>query len=307
MNIMHLKYAIEVAKTGSINKAAETLFVAQPNISRAIKELENQLEIIIFTRNTKGMVLTPEGELLIQYGKKILKQIDELQDVFKEGKTNNIFSISVPRASYISNAFANFSNNLSKEEQCEVFYKETNSHRAIDNIIRNDFNLGIIRYASKYDEHFKEMLIEKKLSYEHITEFNYVLLVNKNSPLLELDEITFEDLTNYIEIAHADPFVPSLPLSVVKKEELPDNINRRIYVYERCSQFEILSQNEETFMWVSPVPDEVLDIYNLVQVKCKENTRLYKDILIYRNNYVLTKLDKLFITELINSKRRYIK
>ena len=80
MNIMHLKYAIEISKTGSINKAAENLYMAQPNLSRAIKELEASLGITVFDRTPKGMIPTPDGEKLLQYAKKILSEVDELED-----------------------------------------------------------------------------------------------------------------------------------------------------------------------------------------------------------------------------------
>ena len=73
MNILHMKYAVEVAKQGSLNKAAETLLIAQPNISRSIKELEADLGISIFNRSAKGMELTPEGEEFIGYAQSILK------------------------------------------------------------------------------------------------------------------------------------------------------------------------------------------------------------------------------------------
>ena len=65
MNILHMKYAVEVAKAGSINKASENLLIAQPNLSRSIKELETDLGISIFDRSAKGMVLTPDGEEFI--------------------------------------------------------------------------------------------------------------------------------------------------------------------------------------------------------------------------------------------------
>ena len=65
MNILHMKYAVEVAKAGSLNKASETLLIAVPNISRSIKELEADLGITIFDRTTKGMCLTHEGEEFI--------------------------------------------------------------------------------------------------------------------------------------------------------------------------------------------------------------------------------------------------
>lgn len=73
MNILHMKYAVEVARLGSLNKAAEVLFVAQPNISRSIKGLESELGIEIFNRFARGMVLTPEGEEFINYAQHILK------------------------------------------------------------------------------------------------------------------------------------------------------------------------------------------------------------------------------------------
>ena len=79
MNILHMKYAIEIAKAGSINKASEVLLIAQPNLSRSIKELESNLGITIFDRSIKGMCLTPEGEEFIGYAQKILSQIDDLE------------------------------------------------------------------------------------------------------------------------------------------------------------------------------------------------------------------------------------
>ena len=306
MNILHMKYAVEVARAGSLSKAAEILLIAQPNISRSIKELEADLGITIFDRSAKGMFLTPEGEEFINYAKSILKQIEHVEAMYKDGSVKKLkFSISVPRASYISDAFAQFSKTLGSHD-AELFYKETNSKRTINNILDHDYNLGIIRYAENYDKYFKTMLEEKGLSYELITEFSYRLIMHKDSYLAQIEDITFDDLTDYIEIAHADPYVPSLPLSKVVKEELPDNIGRRIFVFERASQYDLLSENPETFMWVSPLPDKLLKRYNLIQKECKENQKVYKDVLIYKKGYKLSKLDKQFITELYNSKQKYI-
>ena len=106
-----------------------------------------------------------------------------------------------------------------------------------------------------------------------------------------------------MEIAHADPYVPSMPFSEVKKEELPDNSGRRIFVFEQGSQFELLAENPETFMWVSPVPEKTLKRYGLVQRVCGENKRVYKDLLIHRRDYTLSALDSLFVENLVRSKR----
>lgn len=308
MNILHMKYALEVAKCGSINKAAEVLLMNQPNLSRAIKELEASLGVEIFTRSAKGMVPTPEGETFLDYANKILRQVDELEGIFKKSMpVRKRFSISVPRASYISEAFSNFSLSLSGKTDVEVFYKETNSQRAIKNILDADYKLGIIRYAEHFDKYYKEMLDSKNLTYELVTEFNYVLVMSENSTLAGIENIKYSDLERHIEIAHADPFVPSLPFAEVKKEELPDNISRRIFVFERASQFELLSKNPETFMWVSPAPKDLLKRYGLIQRECGENTRLYKDLIIHRKDYQLSTLDDIFITELCKSKRKLFK
>ena len=306
MNLLHVKYALTVAKTGSLSKASEELLIAVPNISRSIKELEADLNITIFERTTKGMQLTLEGEEFLGFAKGILEQIDQVENYYKHGAPQKQkFSISVPRACYISEAFSQFSKSLTKDA-AEIFYKETNSQRTIHNILKHDYKLGIIRYAENYDKYFKTMLEEKGLCYELVTEFSYSLIMSADSPLAQKEDITFDDLTEYIEIAHADPYVPSMPLSKVVKEELPDNIDRRIFIFERASQFDLLSNNPETFMWVSPAPKKLLERYNLVQRKCNENKKVYKDVLIYKNGYKLSKLDKEFITQLCESKRKYL-
>ena len=303
MNFLHLKYAIMVAETGSISKAAEKLYVAQPNVSRAIKELESDLNITIFERNSKGMIVTPEGEQLIHYAKRILRQIDDMEKMFKYQKKKNVFSISVPRASYISDAFVEFSKCLNNIDNAEVYYKETNAYRVINNVINEEYNLGILRYYINHDRYFKDIIEKKELKCELINQFKYVLIFNKNSALAENKEIHYSDLKDFIEIAHGDPYVPSLSTNELVKTELSGEVSWRIFVFERASQFELLANNEETFMWVSPVSKRLLDRYGLVQKECIDNTKEYKDLLIYRSNYKLSKLDQEFITKLCESKR----
>ena len=304
MNLLHMKYAVEVARTGSINRAAEKLLIGQPNLSRAIKELESSLGVTIFKRSAKGMKLTPDGEEFISYAQNILKQIDSLEDMFsKAAPKKKRFSVCVPRASYISDAFAKCSGALRNEKYLEVYYEETNAMNSIDGVLQEDYNLGIIRYAEHYDKYYKAMMDEKGLDYEMITEFRYQLVMSKHSRLAKQPIIKFDDLKKYIEIAHADPYVPSLPQNEVIKDELPSDVNRRIFVFERASQFELLCHNPDTFMWVSPIPKDMLERFDLVERRCDQNERIYKDVLIHRKNYTLSELDDRFISELCRSKR----
>ena len=304
MNILHMKYAVEVARTNSINKAAEELFVGAPALSRAIKELEAGLGVTLFDRSAKGMTLTPDGELFVSYAEKALKQIEDIEAIFKDGTTaKRQFSLSAPRASYIAAAFAEFSQKIAADEDIELFYKETNAYRVINNLIKDDFKLGILRYSEQYESYYRQMMNEKGLVGEQITEFTYVLIMSKESPLALKNRITAGDLNGFTEIAHGDPYVPSLSFSEVKKYELPDHKGSRIYVFERGSQFELLSKNLNTYMWVSPIPEDLLERYGLTTRVSEDSRRVYKDVLIHRKDYTLSELDRSFIEELTKAKR----
>lgn len=306
MNTLHMKYAVEVARAGSINKASEVLLIAQPNLSRSIKELEASLGITIFERSAKGMTLTPDGEEFIGYATAILKQIEHVEELYKNGiATKQRFSVSVPRASYISDAFVQFSKTLGADS-AEIIYKETNTLRTISNVLSDEYKLGILRYAEGYDKYFRSLFEEKGLAFETLAEFRYVLLMSRKSRLASLDEIHRSDLESLIEVAHPDPYVPSLSPAQVRREELSDAVNRRIFVFERGSQFELLADNPETFMWGSPIPPKTLDRFGLVQRECVDTNRLYRDVLIYRNDYRLSDIDRKFIKELGKAKRKYL-
>lgn len=307
MNILHLKYATEIAKTKSISKAAENLYMGQPNLSRAIKELEEHIGITIFKRTSKGISVTDDGEEFLRYARRIIAQVEQVEDIYINGKRKvQQFSVSVPRASYISDAFTEFSKTIKTGSPADFFYKETNSMKTINNVLREDYNLGIVRYKSTFDEHYRIMFNDKKLVSRTITEFSYVLITAQTSPLARMDNITSQDLSEFIEVCHADPYVPSMPLIDVKKAELSESVDKRIYVFERASQMEILSRVPNTFMWVSPVPEETLRKYGLIEIQTNVDEKVYKDVLIYRNGYKPSELDNLFIEQLIKSRDKYI-
>lgn len=304
MNLLHMKYAVTVAETGSINRAAEKLFVGQPNLSRAIKELEGSLGVTLFERSARGMVPTPQGGVFLRYAKAILQQVDEVERMFTQGATHKKrFSLSAPRASYISEAFARFSRGLASQEEFEAFYRETNTMRTLTNVLQEEYKLGILRYAEDYDRYYKELFEEKGLCGKPVAEFRYELLMSEACPLAQKERIACEDLKDYIQVAYADPYAPSPPASEARREQPPQEASRRIYVFERASRFELLSCNPRAFMWVSPVPRELLRRYSLAHRPCTDSCRKYRDVLIYRRGYTLSELDRQFIDELTATRR----
>ena len=296
MNIMHLRYAVEVEKTGSITQAAERLYMAQPNLSKAVKELESTLGITIFKRTSKGIKPTKKGAEFLNYARNIIAQIDEMEGMFKPGEEKQRFNIAVPRASYIAHAFTRFINKLDHIKGMDIDFFETSTIRIINRVSEGEYDLGIIRCQKNHEKYFFSLLAEKELQYESVLEYTYFVLISKLHDLAKCNEISYGDLNKYIEIAHGDLSLP-LSISDSNKEEKAER-SRRIYVYERGSQFDLLRKVPETYMWVSPMPQELLDCYGLVQKKCDAVNNKYVDLLIYSKDYKLTQLDKTFLQEL---------
>jgi len=294
MNTLHLKYAVEVERTRSITQAAENLFMAQPNLSKAIKELEDTLGIEIFERTPKGVVPTPKGAEFLEYAKNVLDQINRMEQLCKPKDARQSFKISIPRSSYIAQAFTRFVAELNTAKGMEISVQETNSMQAISNVTDEGFPLGIIRYQTDYENYFLDYLEEKKLVAEPVWEFKCLALMSRNHPLASAKKVTLKDLAQSIEIAHGDTAIPYLPAGKVKKSEA----KKCIYVNGRCSQFDLLSSIPRTYMWASPVPDHFLNLYGLVQRRCHDANYRYKDMLIYPRGYQFTELDQQFIGHL---------
>lgn len=299
MNITHLKYAVEVEKTGSITKAADHLFMGQPNLSKAIRELEESIGITIFKRTPKGVVPTGRGKEFLSYAKTILMQIEQMEALYKPSDKQKMnFNISVPRASYITYAFTHFMKTIDLSQAMEINFKETNSMEAIRNILEYEYHLGIIRYPMIYEKYFMHLLSDKGFHTKTIWEFEYLALFSKAHPLAKQETLSLEDLCPYIELVHGDLTVPSLSDSEIKKDLQGVHTQKHILVYERGSQFDLLHELPLTYMWVSPLPDELLKRYGLVQRRCHLMEHKNKDVLIYPKNHKLSALEEGFLQEL---------
>ena len=103
MNIIQFKYAIEVERTGSISQAAENLYMAQPNLSKAIRELEENLGFTVFERTSRGVVPTRRGVEFLKLARGVLLQVEQME-ALRDDQSGNVqrLSLSMPRGSYIA-------------------------------------------------------------------------------------------------------------------------------------------------------------------------------------------------------------
>ena len=296
MNIQHLKYALEVEKTGSISKAAENLYMNQPHLSKAIRELEENIGINVFNRTPKGVLPTKKGAEFLVYAKSIVDQVEEVENMYKKHEVNtHRFDVSVPMACYIAQGFIEFVKAIASGENIMVNYHETNSLEAINHVTNFENNIAIVRYQTMYEKYYLQFLEEKDLHAEPLWEFSYQLIMSVNHPLAMEKSIECSDLDGYIQITHGYHTIPSLPASKARELMQSDENKKEIAVYERESQFELLRNIHSTYMWTSPTPASILNTMPLIEKKCNLENNKYKDVLIYRHGYRLTEQEKLFI------------
>lgn len=292
---------MEVERVNSITLAAQNLYMAQPNLSKVIKELEKELGFPIFKRTSNGVRATEEGARFLYHAKRIVEQLEAVEKIGSElGNDKLHYKISIPRGSYIVDGFTAFIAALKLDHGMEITINETNAIGTIVNVANRSYNIGIIRYPISEEEIYQKSLKNNNLAAETIWEFEQVLVMSKNNPLAFSDNISEDDLMNMIEIAHGDIELPSY--NVLGIDNGKKKCGNTIYVYERGSQFDLLSNVPSTYMWVSPIPHKVLLKNNLVQKVIKENTKRYKDVLIYREDYKFNDLDRLFQKKLYESK-----
>lgn len=282
MNFLHLKYLIEVEKCESISKAAKRLYINQPHLSKIIKEIEEEANIKIFERHSKGVVPTHKGKEFLIQAKKIVQEVEQLKSMYKDNADKLCLDICVPRSSYIAEAFIDYlklDNNMKKE--LDINYRETNSIDTIQKIYDGDNDLGIVRFPICEKDYYFNILKLKNLECEELFTFDYQVLLAKGNPLANKD-ISIESLSNQIELKHGDI-------------DVHNHHKKEMHIYERGIQFELLNEIPETYMWVAPMPKKLLEYNKLVLKKCDEENITYVDCLIYRKGYVLTREDRLFL------------
>lgn len=307
MNFTDLKYVIEVDKCGSFSLAAKKLYVAQSNLSRAVKELEKEFDITIFQRSSKGVVTTREGQRFLRHAKEIQYQVNSLTEAYSDLSERGVnIKISVPRASYIADVFTEYVKTLQDKENIRIHYYETNSMHTINNVMDFHYDIGIIRYNAMHEGYYLSLLKLKNLLHRVIIEFDFLLLTSRRSGIVNSNMRSYDDLDEYTEIVHGDKRLPSggyVDLSDNDREER--NQKKVIYVYERCSQFEILSAVPNTYMWVSPVSQDILDKYDLVQIRCSNFSKHMKDVMIYKENHIEKQSEKDFLKMLSEKIHEY--
>ena len=289
MNLQYLRYALEISRTGSISKAAENLSVAQPNLSRAVKELETSLGISIFERTRTGMTVTPEGEKLLSAGDRILRQVGELETMFDgESRIRESLSLSAPSAAYIAHAFSSFSASLPKEDLYEARLSLQGLTDTVEAVTRGTTKLGIIRIPLHFEKYYTDKLTEKGLSWETVLNFSPVYLMGLGSPLADREVIFPSDLAGLSPVTCPE----SLPIDddgTLSGGQI--SLPKEITVSDCATAYALLATDSSLYLTAPPMPASWATQYGLTQRSAVKTTP-YRDLLIRRKDYRPTPTDE---------------
>lgn len=291
MNLQQLKYVLAIYKEGSITRAAHALYCAQPNVSSALKSLERELHIRIFDRTPNGVELTPQGEAFISHAANIMAQVELLENIGSEPVGTPVsLGISVSRASYCSQALSRWMNEVIDPGQpLSLHFCETNTEKVIDQVFRAESDLGVIRIPAFYESFYGQLLANKNLSHSLLMRFKMLLVMRQDHPLALEKEITADMLSPYTEVVHGDHRNPSMTMVRIDPL-LHETPARRIYVYDRGSQIDLLKTLPGAYMWASPIPEDILEEAGMV-LRSSPMARVYNlDLLIGRKNSPQTPL-----------------
>ncbi|MCI5620864.1 MAG: LysR family transcriptional regulator [Lachnospiraceae bacterium] len=197
MTLTQLIYVVKIAETKSMNKAAAELFVSQPALSSAIRELEEELHTELFSRSNRGILITTEGEEFLSYARQMVELNTLIDQRFIDQKeVKKKFSVSMQHYSFAVEAFIELGKRFSMNE-FELAVHETKTHEVIENVRDHRSELGVL-YVNDFNERaMKKIFSENGLSFHPLFICGISVYLSKNHPLANREKISFEELSDY--------------------------------------------------------------------------------------------------------------
>lgn len=235
MTLQQLKYIVTVAETGNITEAANCLFISQPSLTNAIRELEKEMQVTIFNRTNKGVTVSSEGEVFLSYARQVLEQANLLEEKFLNTKEQRPrFSVSCQHYSFAVNAFVDVIREFDAA-QYDFTLRETQTHEIIEDISRRKSEIGILYVSSKNEEVILKLIKKNELRFQELFTAKPHVFICANHPLADKAVISMEDLEDYPYLSFEQGEYNSFYFS----EEILSTLDRRknIKVRDRATLF----------------------------------------------------------------------
>lgn len=196
MTLQQLNYAIVISEVGSMNKAAEQLYIAQPSLTSAIKELEKEIGITIFNRGARGISLTADGSEFITYARQLYQQYENLHDKYVGGGLKRKFGVSTQHYSFAVQAFVDMVKEFNTHEY-EFAIRETKTANVINDVSTLKSEIGIIYLSSFNRQVITKIIQSNHLEFHHLISCDIFAYLWKGHPLSEKASVSIEELKNY--------------------------------------------------------------------------------------------------------------
>lgn len=197
MTIQQLRYAVTISETGSMNKASELLYVAQPSLTSSMQELEKELGITVFSRSGRGVTLTNDGTEFIRCAREVLGQYDGLLEKYgKSGRRKQKFGISTQHYSFAVKSFVEMVRQYGTEEY-EFAIRETRTRDVIDDVFTGKSELGILYLSDFNRKPLEKLLHANALEFHPLTKCEAYVYLWRGHPLADRPVIRFADLEPY--------------------------------------------------------------------------------------------------------------
>ena len=238
MTLQQCRYLIEIAKYNSITKAANELFVTQPSISKAIHELEADLNITIFERSNRGVSFTNEGLELLSYAKMLIAQEETIHYHFKQKTKSHIvnLSISSQHFSFATEAVARMIHFMN-DRKYEFSFQEGKATDVIEHVSKGISMLGVISVSSLNREFLERSFAEQSLVFTSLETLTEHVFLNKTHPLASCKTIQPEQLAEYPCLTYRKN---DTPLEIAEDYFNIKNTSQIIFVQDRGSMDELL-------------------------------------------------------------------
>lgn len=238
LTLLQLKYIVTVAAAGTISKAAKQLFIAQPSLTAAIKELEQELGITIFNRTNKGVILSVEGEEFLGYARQVIDQTNLIEEkYFGQEPVKHQFCVSTQHYSFAVEAFVDLLKNHGGEEY-DFRIRETQTYELIEDVAKLKSEVGILYLNSFNETIIRKELRRNDLKFHPLFTAQPHVFVSVFSPLAKKEIITLEDLEPYPRLSYEQGEHNSFYFS---EEVLSTrDANKDILVCDRATLFNLL-------------------------------------------------------------------
>lgn len=196
MTLQQLQQIITIADSGSMNEAAKKMFISQPSLSAAVKELEKEIGIGIFVRSNRGIVITPEGEEFLGYARQIIEQYQLLEKRYIEKKAKKKFSVSMQHYTFAVKAFVEMVKKVGMEEY-DFSIHETRTWDVIENVRYFKSELGVL-YLNDYNALImQKMFKENGLEFTELFQCETYVYLWSGHPLANQKQISMKELEEY--------------------------------------------------------------------------------------------------------------